>query len=281
MEYRKILEHYFNGMSQRTIQVVVNSSRNTIREIVNRAKMRALSELTDEMTDQWLEEFLFPEKLPESKGYMTEDWEYVHKELGKKHMTLSLLHKEYCQKAEAQQSIPYAYRTYCRHYNQYAHKYKVTMPIKRKPGESMEVDWAGSTLKLIDRTTGEDIKVYVFVATLPYSQLNYCEGFLDMTSVNWLTGHIHAFNYFQGVTELLVPDNLRTGVTKSDYAEPLLNEAYRELADYYQTAIVPTRVRKAKDKASVEGAVGFISRQIIVALRNTQCFYLDELNQLI
>ena len=142
MEYRKILEHYFNGMSQRTIQVVVNSSRNTIREIVNRAKMRALSELTDEMTDQWLEEFLFPEKLPESKGYMTEDWEYVHKELGKKHMTLSLLHKEYCQKAEAQQSIPYAYRTYCRHYNQYAHKYKVTMPIKRKPGESMEVDWA-------------------------------------------------------------------------------------------------------------------------------------------
>ena len=68
-----------------------------------------------------------------------------------------------------------------------------------------------------------------------------------MTSVNWLTGHIHAFNYFQGVTELLVPDNLRTGVTKSDYAEPLLNEAYRELADYYQTAIVPTRVRKAKD----------------------------------
>ena len=83
MEYRKILEHYFNGMSQRTIQVVVNSSRNTIREIVNRAKMRALSELTDEMTDQWLEEFLFPEKLPESKGYMTEDWEYVHKELGK------------------------------------------------------------------------------------------------------------------------------------------------------------------------------------------------------
>ncbi|MFL2141471.1 hypothetical protein ACEN3Z_08555 [Ruoffia sp. FAM 26254] len=77
--------------------------------------MRALSELSDEMTDQWLEEFLFPEKLPESKGYMTEDWEYVHKELGKKHMTLSLLHKEYCQKAEAQQSIPYAYRTYCRH----------------------------------------------------------------------------------------------------------------------------------------------------------------------
>ena len=281
IEYRKILEYHFKGMTQRTIQVAVNSSRNTIREIVHSAEKKNLQELTDEMTNQLLEEFLFPEKLPQAKGYFTEDWDYVHKELGKKHMTLSLLHKEYSQRAEAHQALPYAYRTYCRHYNQYAQKYKVTMPIKRKPGESMEVDWAGSTLKLIDRTTGEVIKVYIFVATLPYSQLSYCEGFLDMTSASWLTGHIHAFNYFKGVAEMLVPDNLKTGVTKSDYAEPLLNEAYRELGDYYQTAIVPARVRKAKDKASVEGAVGFISRQLIVALRHTQCFYLNELNQLV
>ena len=204
IEYRKILEYHFKGMTQRTIQVAVNSSRNTIREIVHSAEKKNLQELTDEMTNQWLEEFLFPEKLPQAKGYFTEDWDYVHKELGKKHMTLSLLHKEYSQRAEAHQALPYAYRTYCRHYNQYAQKYKVTMPIKRKPGESMEVDWAGSTLKLIDRTTGEVIKVYIFVATLPYSQLSYCEGFLDMTSASWLTGHIHAFNYFKGVAEMLV-----------------------------------------------------------------------------
>jgi len=99
-----------------------------------------------------------------------------------------------------------------------------------------------------------------------------------MTSQSWLKGHIHTFHYLKGVPEILVPDNLKVGVTKSDYAEPILNEAYRELADYYQTAIVPARVRKAKDKASVEGAVGFISQQIIAALRHTQCFHLDELN---
>lgn len=155
------------------------------------------------------------------------------------------------------------------------------MPLKHKPGKSLETDWAGATLKLIDRVTGGDIKVYIFVAALPFSQYCYAEGFLDMKSASWLTGHIHAFEYFGGVTETIIPDNLKAGVIKSDYAEPLLNESYRELADYYQTVIVPARVRKAKDKPSVEGAVGFVSRQILASLRNTQCFFLEELNGLI
>ena len=281
VNYRKILEHHFNGMTQRTIEVAVGSSRNTIRDIVRKAEEKELDELTEEMTNPWLEEFLFPEKRPQAKGYFQEDWDYVHKELGKPHMTLKLLHKEYSLRAKENKGIPYAYRTYCEHYQDYAGKYKVTMPLKHKPGQSIETDWAGATLKLVDRVTGEDIKVYIFVAALPYSQFCYAEGFLDMKSPSWLTGHIHAFEYFGGVSETIIPDNLRTGVTKPAYAEPLINESYRELADYYQTVIVPTRVRKAKDKASVEGAVGFVSRQILAALRNTQCFYLEELNELI
>lgn len=281
VNYRKILEHHFNGMTQRTIEVAVGSSRHTIREIINKAEEKKLEALTDEMTDGWLEGFLFPEKRPQAKGYFLEDWDYVHKELGKPHMTLKLLHKEYSIRAKDNKGIPYAYRTYCEHYQDYAGKYKVTMPLKHKPGRSIETDWAGATLKLIDRVTGEDIKVYIFIATLPFSQLSYAEGFLDMKSTSWLTGHIHAFEYFGGVTETITPDNLKTGVIKADYAEPMINESYRELADYYQTVIVPARVRKAKDKPSVEGAVGFISRQILAALRNTQCFYLEELNELI
>lgn len=281
VQYRKILEYYFNGMTQRTIEVAASSSRHTIREIVSRTKQKNLTMLTEEMTDDWLEGFLFPEKLPQARGYFQEDWDYVHTELGKKHMTLRLLHKEYSQRAQKQTLIPYAYRTYCERYQRYAHKYKVTMPIKRKPGEITETDWAGATLKLQDRTNGEAIKVYIFVATLPYSQYSYVEGFLDMKSESWLTAHINAFNYFGGVSETLVPDNLKVGVNRPDYAEPLLNEAYRELSDYYQTVIVPTRVRKAKDKPSVEGSVGFISRQIIAALRHTQCFFLEDLNELI
>lgn len=153
------------------------------------------------------------------------------------------------------------------------------MPIRRKPGEIMEVDWAGSTLHVTDRFTGEDIPAYVFIATLPYSQFSYVEACLDMKSPNWLSAHIRAYEYFGGVPETLVPDNLKTGVIKAHRVEPVLNEAYRELVDYYRTIIVPSRVRKPKDKASVEGTVGFISRQIIASLRNYQCFHLEDLNQ--
>lgn len=203
----------------------------------------------------------------------------VHKELQKKNITLKLLHTEYAQRAREGGKIPYAYRTFAEKYGKYAKKYKVTMPIRRKPGEILEVDWAGSTLSLQDRSNGDELPVYIFVATLPYSQYSYVEGFLDMKSASWLTAHIHAFEYFGVVPESLIPDNLKTGVKKAVRSEPILNEAYRELADYYQTVIVPGRVRSPKDKPSVEGTVGFVSRQIIAALRNFQCFDLRELNQ--
>lgn len=276
---RKILELHFEEISQRTISSSTGHSRNTVSEVVQRAKKLDLEKLNDTMTNPWLEAFLFPEKQAIEKGYFPVDWEVVHRELQKKNVTLALLHHEYAMEAREGGKIPYAYRTFCEKYGKYAKKYKLTMPIRRKPGEIMEVDWAGSTLHIIDRSTGEAIPAYIFIATLPYSQLSYVEAFLDMKSANWLMAHIHAFEYFGGITETLVPDNLKTGVTKASRTEPLLNEAYRELADYYRTVIVPSRVRKPKDKASVEGAVGYISRQIIAALRNYQCFHIEELNQ--
>ncbi|WP_028274848.1 IS21 family transposase [Atopococcus tabaci] len=279
IQYRKILELYFKGVSQRTISTSVGSSRNTVSNVVKRAEQIGFTHLADTHTNQWLEEFLFPEKQAIEKGYFPPDWETVHKELQKKNVTLKLLHMEYAQRARDGGKIPYAYRTFAENYGKYAKKYKATMPIHRKPGEILEVDWAGSTLSLNDRATGEKLTVYVFVATLPYSQYSYVEGFLDMQSSSWLTGHIHAFEYFQGVPESIVPDNLKTGVNKPKGSEPILNEAYRELADYYHTVIVPGRVRKPKDKPSVEGTVGFISRQIIAALRNYQCFDLHDLNK--
>lgn len=281
INYRKILSLHFQGASQRTIEIAVSSSRNTIREVLKRAKVKQLTSLTEEMSDHWLEDYLFPEKSPVTKGYHLEDWEYVHTELGKKHITLKLLHQEYARKAKESGSVPYAYRTYCTQYQNYALKHKVTMPLHRKPGEILELDWAGSTLFLKNMSGGVNIPVYIFVATFPFSQYFYAEGFLDMKSQSWLTAHIHAFEFFDGVPEILIPDNLKTGVIKADRDEPLINSAYRDLADYYDTVILPTRTRHPKDKASVESSVGFVSRQIIAALRNVQCFHLSELNQLI
>lgn len=140
INYRKILSLHFQGASQRTIEIAVSSSRNTIREVLKRAKVKQLTSLTEEMSDHWLEDYLFPEKLPVTKGYYLEDWEYVHTELGKKHITLKLLHQEYARKAKESGSVPYAYRTYCTQYQNYALKHKVTMPLHRKPGEILELD---------------------------------------------------------------------------------------------------------------------------------------------
>ena len=276
---RKILELYFDGISQRTNSSSTGHSRNTVADVVWRTKKHGLESLNDTTTNRWLEELLFPEKQTSEKGYFPIEWEKVHKELQKKNVTLALLHHEYAVEVREGGKIPYAYRTFCEQYGKYARKYKLTMPIRRKPGEIMEVDWAGSTLHVTDRFTGERIPAYIFIATLPYSQFSYVEAFLDMKSPNWLSAHIRAYEYFDGVPETLVPDNLKTGVIKAQRIEPLLNEAYRELADYYRTIIVPSRVRKPKDKASVEGTVGFISRQIIASLRNYQCFHLEDLNR--
>ncbi|MFL8938363.1 IS21 family transposase [Rossellomorea oryzaecorticis] len=273
-----MLDLHFEGMSQRTISASTGHSRNTVASVIQTAKSRGIQELNDTMTNSWLNDFLFPEKQAVEKGYYPVDWEKVHKELQKKNVTLKLLHYEYATEARLGKKVPYAYRTFTEKYGNYAKKYKTTMPIRRKPGEIMEVDWAGSTLTLQDRATGEKIPVYVFIATLPYSQYSYVEGFIDMKSPSWLTAHIHALEYFGGVPETMVPDNLKTGVTKPLRGEPILQEAYRELADYYHTVIVPSRVRKPKDKASVEGTVGYISRQVIAALRNYPFFHLEDLN---
>lgn len=281
VHYRKILELYFSGISQRTISSTVGSSRHTIREVTSRADRKGVTELTADMSDTWLQEYLFPEKQTTARGYLPVDWEYVHKELMKKNMTLKLLHREYEEAAKNSKKIPYAYRSYCYQYTDYAKKFKLTMPIRRKPGEILEVDWAGSTLHVFDRDTGEKVKAYVFIATLPYSQYSYVEAFLDMKSASWLTAHIHAFEFLGGVTESIVPDNLKTGVISHKRTNVILNESYRELADFYNTVIIPARVRAPKDKASVEGTVGFISRRIIAALRNSQCFTIQELNTLI
>lgn len=278
INYRKILGMEFDGISQRTISSSTGHSRNTVAEVVQRAKERGLKGLEETMNNQWLGTYLFPEKQAIEKGYCPVDFEWVHKELQKKNVTLMLLHHEYASAAREGGKVPYAYRTFAEKYGHFAKKHKLTMPIRRKPGEILEVDWAGTTLKIMDNSTGEVIPAYVFIATLPYSQLSYVEAFLDMKSPSWLRAHIHAFEYFGGVTEVLVPDNLKTGVTKPRRGDPLINEAYRELADYYRAVVVPSRVRKPKDKASVEGTVGYISRQIIASLRNYQCFHLEDLN---
>jgi transposase len=204
--------------------------------------------------------------------------EYIHKEMSKKGVTLSLLWEEYCANCKASGEIPFGYTQYCYHYRQYANITKATMHISHKPGEQLEVDWAGQTASIIDKVTGEVIPSYVFVAVLASSGYAYVEAFLSQEQESWITAHTHTFRHFDGVTRIIVPDNLKTGVEKANWYSPTINKSYHEMAEHYGCAVVPARVRKPKDKPSVEGAVGVISTWVIAALRQQKYFTLGELN---
>ena len=140
----------------------------------------------------------------------------------------------------------------------------------------MQVDWAGDTLSVYDSMTGEITPAYLFIAVLPCSCYIYAEATADMKLENWLNCHVHAYEYFGGVTRLLIPDNLKTGVTKNNRYETVLNRSYQEMAEYYDTAIVPARVEHPKDKSLAEGSVKFASTWILAALRNEHFFTLNE-----
>ena len=150
------------------------------------------------------------------------------------------------------------------------------MRIHHKPGDAMEVDWAGGTLPIKDPVTGETVPAYLFVGVLPCSCYVYAELCSDMKSENWLLCHVHAYEYFGGVPRLTIPDNLRTGVLKNTRLDTVLNRSYSELADHYGTAIVPARVRRPQDKSHAEGSVSYASTWILAALRNETFFSLAD-----
>jgi len=236
--------------------------------------------LPDDVGDPDLQLMLFPERLQTSLRRIP-DCEHIHREMAKSGVTLSLLWSEYCEVCRLSNEIPLKYTQYCNYYRKFAATTKATMHISRKPGEQLEVDWAGQTTAIVDRDTGELFPVYVFVAALSSSQYAYVEGFLSQNQESWITAHVNAFTFFEGVTRILVPDNLKTGVEKPSWYSPVINKTYHEMAEHYGTAVIPARVRKPKDKPSVEGIVGIISTWIIAALRNQTYFSLAELNNAI
>lgn len=279
--YREILRLHSQGISGRSIAASLACSRNTVANTLKRAGDCNLSwPLPQGMTDHELSKMLFPERtLPSSRKQP--DCEYIHKEMAKSGVTLSLLWNEYCEQCRLSNEIPFMYTQFCKTYREYANTTKATMHINRKPGEMLEVDWAGNTAAIIDNTTGEIIDAYVFVASLSCSSYSYVEAFLSMDMESWITAHVNAYKFFGGVTRILVPDNLKTGVDKASWHTPVINKTYHEMAEHYETAVIPARVRRPKDKPNAEGTVGIISTWITAALRNQQFFSLRELNEAI
>lgn len=266
-QYREILRLYQSGISQRNIALSCKCSRNTVSAVVNRAKKVTLPVPLSSRTEEELGLLLFPEKQESTTSKRrVPDYEKIAKELNRNGVTLKLLWMEYCEECRQAKQKPFMYSQFCYYFQQYAEKERATMHIPRKPGDSIQVDWAGDKMYLVDRDTGDTIPAYLFVGVLPYSMYAYAEACLCMDMENWINVHVNMFRYFGGSAIMLVPDNLKTGVDHNhDWFTPQINRTYRELAEHYNTAVVPARVRKPKDKGGAEGTVGVVSTRIIAA----------------
>jgi transposase len=279
--YREILRLDSLGLNKTQIAESLGCSRTTVIHVLRQAEASCISyPLPEGMSDKELSEKLYPPS--EAKPvFRMPDYEQIHKELQRSGVTLKLLWLEYCEQCRLAGELPYQSTQFNKYYNDYVVKMNATMHLEHKPGEIMQVDWAGDTAAIIDTDTGERIPAYIFVSVLPCSGYAYVEAFLSMNQECWIAAHVNAFRYFGGVARILQCDNLKTGVIKHGYSEITLNKAYNEMAEHYGVAILPCRVRSPKDKAMVEGTVGVISTYILAAIRNIQFLSLHELNEAI
>jgi transposase len=203
------------------------------------------------------------------------DWTRIHQELRRKGVTLNLLWHEY----RAAHPQGYGYSWFCEHYGAWAGKLDVVMRQPHRAGEKLFVDYAGHTAEVVDRHTGEVRQAQVFVAVLGASSYTYAEATWTQQLPDWIGSHVRTFGFLGGVPELVVPDNLRSAVTKAHRYEPDLNPTYAEMADHYAVAVLPARARRPRDKAKAEVAVQVVERWILAALRHRTFFSLEELNR--
>ncbi len=198
----------------------------------------------------------------------------MHLELKRKGVTRRLLWQEYQTRGEYQ----YAYSTFTTHYKAWLSGQRISMRQIHKAGEKVFVDYAGMSVPITNQDTGETTAAQVFVATLGASNYTFCEATRTQGLEDWLGSHKRTFEYFGGVPEIVVPDNLKSGVKSPSYYEPEINRAYTEFAEHYGLAVIPARVRKPKDKAKVEVHVQIVERDILAPLRDRTFFSLIEAN---
>ena len=273
---REVLRLKWNlGLSDYQIAKSCQISRSTINGYIGRAKVAGLSwPLPKDIDDEQLDKMLYPPTNDEDNKRGVPDWNKVHQELKRKGVTLNLLWKEY----KLDNPDSYSYSSYTLKYRQWCNKKNVSMRQHHKAGEKLFVDYAGMTIGITDRTTGEIKQAQVFVATLGASNYTYTEATWSQETKNWLGSHRKALEFFGGVPEIIVPDNLKSGVKSANYYEPELNVSYADFAEHYGVAIIPARVRKPKDKAKVEVGVQIVEQSILAPLRNRTFFSLGEVN---
>jgi len=282
LSMRKIREilrlRWGEGLSLRQVAMSVGASPSTVHDFECRARAARLGWPEAEGLDEEdLEGMLFaPEGPPGERS--GPDFEEVHRELRRKGVTLSLLWHEY---KLSHPEDGYQYSRFCELYRRWREKVDVVMRQEHKAGDKVFVDWSGDGIEIVDRETGEVREAPVFVAALGASGYTYAEAAETEQLRDWVRCHVNAFEYFGGVPSAVVPDNTKTAVRRPSYYEPDLNPTYHDMARHYETAVLPARVRKPKDKAKVEGGVLLVQRWILARLRNHAFFSVAEANEAI
>jgi transposase len=277
---REILRLKFQaGLKQRAIARSVKVSQSTVNDYVGRAVVAKLTwplppELDD---DEALDRLLFPAEQHPKAHRPEPDWPWVNRELKRKHVTRMLLWQEY-REAEPE---GLEYSQFCDRYRDWAKYLPVTMRQEHRAGEKLFVDFSGDGIEIVDRKTGEVIVAKLFLAVLGASSYTYVEPVVREDLPTWIGCHVRAFAYFGGVTEIVVPDNLKSGVKRPDYYDPDLNPTYADLARHYGVAVIPARPYHPRDKAKVEQGVLLAARWILAALRNRRFGSVDELREAI
>lgn len=278
---RKIKEllrlRFESALSTRQIAGSLHIGIGSVHDYLARVRVAGLSwPLPEGLTEEQLEERLFPPPVTRSEDTREiPNWKELDIELKRKGVTLRLLWEEY--RTTSPDGLGYS--QFCKRFSDFKGTLDPRMRQTHKAGEKLFVDYAGLTLPLIDAATGEIHDVQIFTATLGASSYTFAEATLTQSVPDWIGSHVRAFTFFGGVPQLIVCDNLKSGVTTPCRYEPDIQRTYEEMAVYYDTAILPTRVVKPRDKAKVEAGVQSVEERLLAPLRDRQFFSLAQINQ--
>jgi len=264
------------GLSERHAARSLGVPRSTVQDYCARFHASGLTwPLAAAMTDGALEQALFARAItPAPASRPLPDWAHIAQEKKRKGVTLLLLWQEYRER----EPTAYSYSQFALHYRQWRDTIEPVMRQEYRAGERLFVDYAGLTVDVVDATSGECRAAQIFVAALGASNYTFAEATWTQQLPDWIASHVRLVEYIGGVTSLLIPDNLKTGVTYASYYAPEINATYADFATHYGTAILPTRVAAPRDKAKVETAVQIVERELLAPLRHHRFMSLAELN---
>jgi transposase len=276
---REILRYRFEQeLGHKAIALRVGAAPSTVRETLRRAASAGLSwPLAGDVSDAVLEASLYKAAGTKTghRRCVEPDWAEVHRELKRKHVTLQVLWDEYI----GRHPDGYRYSRFCDLYGGWAMKLPVTMRQDHIPGDKLFVDYAGDTVTVVvDRLTGKTRQAHLFVAVLGASSLSFAQARWSETLPDWIECHLLALEFFGGAPALLVPDNAKVAIIKACHFDPQVNRSYAGMATHYDSAILPTRPRRPRDKAKVEAAVRIVERWLLGRLRHRVFYSLAEVN---